>query len=45
MIIILIATGLHYAVGLKIVMCCYRQDVVVQVGLVCVEGCAVGSIY
>ena len=29
---------------LKIIVCCYRQDVIVQVGLVCVEGCAVGSI-
>ena len=28
---------------LKIVVCCYRQDVIIQVGLVCVEGCAMGS--
>ena len=26
----------------KIVVCCYRRDDIVQVGLVCVEGCGVG---
>ena len=30
---------------LKIIVCCYRQDVIVQMGLVCVEGCAMGSIH
>ena len=30
---------------LKIIVCYYRQDVIVDVGLVCVEGCAVGSIH
>ena len=29
----------------KIVVCCYRRNVIVQVGLVCVEGCGVGGIY
>ena len=29
---------------LAIVVCCYRRDVIVQVGLVSVEGCGVGSI-
>ena len=29
----------------KIVVCCYRRDVTVQAGLVCVEGCGVGSVY
>ena len=29
----------------EVVVCCYRRDVIVQVGLVCVEGCGVGSIY
>ena len=38
MIIILIANGLHYAIGRRcIVVCCYRRDVIVQAGLVCVE--------
>ena len=26
-------------------MCCYRRDVIAQVGLVCVEGCGLGSSY
>ena len=30
---------------LKILACCYRRNVIVQVGLVCVEGCGVGSTY
>ena len=30
---------------LKILACCYRRNVIVQVGLVCVEGCEVGSTY
>ena len=29
----------------KIVVCCYRRDVIVQVGLLCVEGCRLGRIY
>ena len=29
---------------LTIVVCCYRRDGIVQVGLVRVEGCGVGSI-
>ena len=44
--VILIANGLHYAVGGRyVVVCCYRRDFVVQVGLVCAEGCGVGGIY
>ena len=42
MIIIFIANGLYYAVGRRyVVVCCYRRDVIVQVGLVCVDGCGV----
>ena len=39
--------GLHYnAVGRRyVVVCCFRQEVIVQVGLVCVDGCGVGGIY
>ena len=45
MIIILIANRLQLCCWSMIVVCCHRRNVIVQVGLVCVEECGVGSIY